>query len=135
MRGTPHGATAYRRIDAESRSPLELTVMLYDGALGLLARAREAVARGDLPNRAKAVSRALEILAALQGTLNFAEGGQIARDLDRLYAYMTTRLVDSTVKRDASALDEVSRLLSTLRSAWAEIAALAPSFPRTQEST
>lgn len=120
---TPRGAIAYRRVEAESRSPLELTVMLYDGALGSLARARDAVARGDLPARAEAVSRALEIVAALQGTLNLDEGGPIARDLDALYTYMTTRLVDSTVRRDGAALEEVSRLLSTLRSAWAEIAA------------
>jgi len=38
----PRGADAYRRVEAESRSPIELVVMLYDGVLRFVADARDA---------------------------------------------------------------------------------------------
>ncbi|HVZ24269.1 MAG TPA: flagellar protein FliS, partial [Vicinamibacterales bacterium] len=53
------GAEVYRRTEAVSRSPLELVLMLYDGALRFTTQAREAAARGDIRGRAEGVSRTL----------------------------------------------------------------------------
>jgi flagellar protein FliS len=116
------GATAYRRIEAQSRSPLELVVMLYDGALRFVTEAREATAAHQPHRRARAVSRALAVIGELQSTLNLDEGGTVAAELDRLYTYMTGRLVDVSTRKDDTALDEVHRLLLPLREAWSEVA-------------
>lgn len=118
----PRGAEAYRRIEAQSRSPVELVLMLYDGALRFVGEARDAVARRDVRARGDAISRALAIVAELQNTLNVAEGGEIAAELDRLYTYINSRLLDVTARQDAAALDEVHKVLTTLREAWTEIA-------------
>lgn len=115
------GVEAYRRVTADTRSPLELVVMLYDGAIGFVGDAREAADRNDIAGRTRAVSRALAIVMELQNNLRLDEGGDVARELDRLYSYMTTRLLDSNVKRDRRALDEVYRLLTTVREGWAQI--------------
>ena len=64
MINTPRGADAYRRMNVETRSPLELVVMLYDGALRYLGEARSAIERRDVNARAEAVSRTLAILTA-----------------------------------------------------------------------
>lgn len=117
------GADIYRRVDVQSRSPLELVVMLYDGALGSLSEARAAAARHDVRARSAAVSRTLAILGGLQSTLNVADGGTVAIELDRLYAYASQRLLDVTTKQDVSALAEIHRLLTTVRDAWHQIAA------------
>lgn len=122
----PRGAEAYRRIEAESRSPMELVVMLYDGAIRFVGEARTAIARGDVGARGQAISRTLTIVAELQNTLNIQDGGTIAQELDRLYTYITTRLLDVTVKKDAAALDEVEKVLVTLRDGWVQIAATVP---------
>lgn len=126
MMPMPRGAEAYRRVEAESRSPMELVVMLYDGALRFLAAAREAHGRRDLIARGNALSRALAIIAELQSTLNLKEGGAIAEELDRLYSYITWRLMDVNVKQDGTALDEAHKLLSTLSDAWAQTANRVP---------
>ena len=42
------GALAYRTVDAQSRSPLELVVMLYDGGIRFLGDARDAHERKDM---------------------------------------------------------------------------------------
>ena len=117
------GVDAYRRTEAQSASPMQLVVMLYDGALRFLSEARAAQTTGDLPRRAHALRRVTAIVAECHSTLDLERGGAVAADLDRLYSYISTRLLDVTVHRDATALEEVHKLMTTLRQAWAEAAA------------
>ena len=116
------GADAYRRIEAESRSPVELVVMLYDGALRFIAEARRASARNDIAARAAAIDRTLAIIAELQSTLDIEQGGPVAQELDRLYTYINSRLLDVTLRQDRGALDDAQKVLTTLRDGWAQIA-------------
>jgi flagellar protein FliS len=123
---SPRGADAYRRTAVQSSSPLGLVVMLYDGAIRFVLEARDAIARKDVSARTNAVSRALAIVAELQNTLNVKDGGEVAQELDRLYTYMSGRLLDVTAKADDEAAKEVHKLLTTLRDAWSQIAAAPP---------
>jgi flagellar protein FliS len=116
------GTRAYRVAEVQSRTPVELIVMLYDGALRFLALARDAVARRDIRTRREAISRLLAILAELQGTLDFERGGDMAVSLDALYDYMMRRIMDAAAAQDPAPLDEVRRLLETLREGWQAIA-------------
>jgi flagellar protein FliS len=120
------GAQAYIQTQVNSRSPLELVVMLYEGLGRFTGEARSAIERGDLTGKRAAVSRALAILSELQSTLNMAEGGELAASLDGLYTYMNGRLLDGSMKNDVTAFDETVKLVGTLRDAWAEIAARTP---------
>ena len=122
MQAVARGIDTYRRTNVHTRSPLELVVMLYDGALQSLGDARDALTRKDVSARTRAISRTLAILTELQGTLNMKDGGAIAEELDRLYAFAISRLVDVTTKRDASAIDEIVRVLTPLRDGWSRIA-------------
>ena len=117
-------------MEAQSKSPVELVVMLYDGAIRFTLEARDAAARRDVGARGTAVSRTLAIIGELHSTLNVKEGGTIAQELDRLYAYITTRLLDVTARGDETALDEIHKLLCTLREGWSQIAAGGPAPPR-----
>jgi flagellar protein FliS len=119
-------AQAYRRVESESRSPVELVVMLYDGVLRFAAEAREAHQRRDLRQRGIAVSRALAIVSHLQNTLDLEQGGAVADEMDKLYTYVTSRLMDVTLKQDVGACDEVVRLLSPIRDAWSQAATQPP---------
>ena len=117
------GAMAYQRVDAQSRSPLELVVMLYDGAIRFLGDASEAHGRNDHRGRATGVSKAMAIVGELRSTLNVDEGSSLALELDRLYDYMFGRLLDVTTKRDLSGIEEVQRLLMTVREGWMQVSA------------
>ena len=103
--------------------------MLYDGALRFVGEARAAVARNDIAGRSEAVSRTLDIISELQNTLNVEQGGKIAEELDRLYTYIATRLLDVT-RGDAAAADEIHKLLGTLRDAWSQATQTAPTPAR-----
>jgi flagellar protein FliS len=129
LSGQTRGAMAYRTVGAQSSSPLELVVMLYDGAIRFLQEARDANDRQDVWGRARGTSKALAIVAELHNTLNLDEGENLAHELDRLYDYMMGRLLDVTMKRDNSALEEVQGLLRTIREGWVQASAASPPRP------
>jgi flagellar protein FliS len=116
------GLDSYRQTQAQSRTPLELVVMLYDGALRFLAVARDAIERRDIPARREALSRAIAIVSELQSTLKIEEGGELAQSLDSLYGYANQKLLEAAAHNDVKAIDEVRRVFEILRDAWSNIA-------------
>jgi flagellar protein FliS len=120
------GLSTYKQTQVQSRTPLELVVMLYDGALLSIRIARHAIERRDIAARREALQRALAIISELQSTLNMEQGGSIAQSLDDLYSYATARLIQSAVDNAVGPLDDVVRLLEPLRDTWAAISGNAP---------
>ena len=116
------GLSTYRQTQVQSRTPLELVVMLYDGALKFLHQAREAIERGDIAARRDASSRALAIINELQSTLNMNEGGEIAQRLDELYGFANARILQAAAENRVAPLDEAVRVLAALRESWVTIA-------------
>ena len=112
----------YQQIEVNSSNGLQLVVMLYDGAIRFLGDAKACIQRQDLRGKAVAVDRTLAILGELQSTLKVEEGGELAQSLDRLYTYMTERIVEASLKLNVKPLDEAIKLLTILNSAWTEIA-------------
>jgi flagellar protein FliS len=116
------GAQAYLQTQVQSRSPLELVVMLYDGALRYLRETIAAMERGDLIAKRDALSKSMAIIGELQGNLDLEQGGEVAATLENLYSYMMERLSTANARRDPAPVAEVVRLVSGLRDAWAQIA-------------
>lgn len=117
----PRGIASYRQTEVQSRTPLELVVMLYDGALRFIVQGREAMLRRDIAARRQAVTRALAIISELQSTLDLKAGGEIAAELDRLYAYVAERLTRASIDQSHGPLDDAARVLTTLREGWSTI--------------
>ena len=116
------GTKQYVDTQVRSSTPLELVVLLYDAALISAATARDAMTRKDIPTRRAALSRMLAIIAELQNTLDLENGGEIAKDLDALYAWLTSRLLDATVQQSVRPIDDAVRVLKPLRDAWKTLA-------------
>jgi flagellar secretion chaperone FliS len=117
------GVNPYLQTQVQSRTPLELVVMLYDGAIRFTTEARAAIVARDVARRGNAVSRAMAILSELQSTLDMEQGGEIAVNLDKLYTFVRDRLVDASIKQDSRPLDEALKVLTTLREGWSGISA------------
>ena len=77
---------------------------------------------GRVNERYIALEKATAIVEALHGCLDYERGGEIARNLDRLYTYVVFRLQRVNLTDDASICDEVVERLGELRAAWAQIA-------------
>jgi flagellar secretion chaperone FliS len=101
--------------------PHKLIVMLMDGAVERIRAAQVCIERGDIAEKARLIHRAIAIIGELRGSLDLSAGGQVAANLSELYDYMCRRLLKGTVDNSIAALDEVSRLLLEVRSAWVAI--------------
>jgi flagellar secretion chaperone FliS len=112
----------YRQIEVNGSNRLQLVVMLYDGAIRFLGEAKACLAKNDTRGRNTAINRTLAILGELQSTLKMEEGGEVARSLDKLYNYMTSRILDSNLKGIPNGFDESIHLLRIVNSAWTQIA-------------
>jgi len=121
-------ANAYRQVGVETSvhaaSPHRLIAMLFDGYMDALTTARGAMRQGQVEIKGKAIGRAARIVdEGLKASLNMSQGGELAADLNDLYAYTTLRLTQANLRNDERALDECQRLIEPLRSAWSAIAA------------
>ena len=101
--------------------PHRLVVMLMDGALERIATARGCLTRGDTAEKARLINRAVSIIGELRSSLDFKGGGQIATNLGELYDYMCRRLLKATAENRVEMLDEVTKLLNEIRTAWVAI--------------
>jgi flagellar protein FliS len=105
----------------EDASPHRLIQMLMEGALARIAAAAGQIERGETAEKGRSIGLAISIIGGLQGSLDAKAGGEIAANLDRLYDYMTHRLVEANLSNDRQALEEVQRLLSGIKAAWDEV--------------
>ena len=104
-------------------SPHRLIQMLMEGGLTRLAQARGAMERNQTALKGELVSKAIAIVGGLRQGLDVKQGGELAVNLDNLYAYMTTRLMEANLKNDPAILEEVAGLLREVKTGWDAIAA------------
>lgn len=123
---TKSGIQAYAQVGVESAvlsaSPHQLVVLLFDGALSAMKKAMILIEQGDIPGKGQALSKAINIISnGLQSGINHEVGGELAKNLDSLYDYMTRRLLQANLHNDINAINEVVELLNNIADAWKEI--------------
>lgn len=103
-------------------SPHRLIQMLMEGGLSKLAKARGAMERGQVALKGELIGHAISIVGGLREGLDFQRGGEVAVNLDRLYEYMISRLLEANLKDSTLMLDEVTALLRDIKNGWDGIA-------------
>jgi flagellar protein FliS len=114
-------SVSIRSLVAEA-SPHRLIQMLMEGGLSKLAQARGAMERGQLGLKGELIGHAISIIGGLREGLDLAQGGDVASNLDRLYEYMGSRLLEANRKDSVVILDEVTGMLRDIKSSWDAIA-------------
>ncbi len=125
-----HGSSAgayYAKVGVESgvmaASPHQLIVLLFDGAELALRTARLHMQNGNQPAKGQAIAKVLDIInQGLLAALNRERGGDVAASLASLYDYIGRLLLQSTLHNDLQKLDEATRLLANIGSAWRDLA-------------
>ena len=103
-----------------------LIQMLFDGLTDTLVAAQGHLAHGAIQEKGKCIARASRIVIGLQGSLDFAKGGELAQNLNDLYNYVTRRLIFANAHNDMAVLQEIHGLMTEIRSAWREVPSLLP---------
>ena len=123
---SPRAASAYQRINVETSMHTidqhQLVALLYQGALGAIASARGAMARGDVLGKCSAISKAIRIIEeGLNTGLDRVDGGELAQNLGALYDYCLLRLTLANVRNDDAIMQEVQRLIEPVAQAWMDM--------------
>jgi flagellar protein FliS len=114
---------ARRYVEAEVvvSDPRRLLLLMFEGGLKFLRGARDGLAAGDLPRFMYHSQKAQGVIGELLCTLDYEAGGDIARNLARLYDFMLFHMTEGTARKSAEHYDEVLRLFASVAGAYREI--------------
>jgi flagellar protein FliS len=110
---------AYQQSSILGKSPLDLVIQVYDGAIGAFEKAGEALRKEDFNVSRDQLEKARKFLTHLYTTLDMERGGEIASHLSRLYAFVIsqTHIIEAT--KELRLIDDNVNILKNLRSGWA----------------
>jgi len=123
LRNPYYAYNQYKQNDIMQASPEELTLMLYNGAIKFVHQAMNAIDKKEIENAHTAITKAGDILAELNATLNMDY--EVSKGLRSLYVYLMERLVDANIHKNKEVLEEILPFLTELRDTWKEAMALA----------
>ena len=95
--------------------------MLYDGAIKNASFAVEHMKSGEIEKVHNCLIKAKNIVTELMATLNMEKGGDVAKNLQSLYSYMFSQLIEANMEKKTQPIVVVIELLKELRVAWVEI--------------
>jgi len=112
---------AYRKNDIVTADPKRLVLMCYDALITNLKLVKARYLEEEYEAKAKAITKSMNVINVLMEGLNFEKGGQIAKNLDAIYAYMLRRIIYAEAHKDLTVFDELINIAEELGSAWKEI--------------
>ncbi|WP_413364934.1 flagellar export chaperone FliS [Lysinibacillus sp. 3P01SB] len=119
MTAQTNAFNAYKQNSVTTASPGELTLMLYNGCLKFLGKAKVAITEKDIEEKNYNIQRAQAIIAELMSTLNMDI--EISKQMLPLYEYMNRRLVEANIQSDVAIIEEVEGLVTEFRDTWKEV--------------
>jgi flagellar secretion chaperone FliS len=131
LKGYGAYSQAYQKAAVNTVDQRKLILMLYDGAIKFLTHAVEKMEKQEHYEAHTNLIRGKSIIAELLSSLNLEHGGDIARNLQRLYAYMFNELIDANLNKEPERVQRVVHLLKELRTAWQNLKpGTAPNVPQ-----
>ena len=115
----------YQKDSIETASPEKLLILLYDGAIQFLNKAKISIESGDAEQTHNNLLGCQNIILEFMSTLDMKVGGDLARNLYNLYDYYYNTLVTANLKKDIKLVDEVLRHLMKLRETWQQAITIA----------
>ncbi|MGE7910987.1 flagellar export chaperone FliS [Lysinibacillus xylanilyticus] len=110
---------AYKQNSVTTASPGDLTLMLYNGCLKFLHKAKLAIQDKKIQEKNTNLQKAQAIISELMATLNMDI--EVSKNMMALYEYMNTRLVEANIRNDISIIEEVEGLVTEFRDTWKEV--------------
>lgn len=110
---------AYKQNSVTTASPGELTLMLYNGCIKFLGKAKVAMQNKNIEEQNINILKTQAIVDELMTTLNMDI--EISKQMLPLYEYMNHRLTEANIKNDSAIIEEVEGLVTEFRDTWKEV--------------
>lgn len=102
----------------EDASPHKLVQILMENTLDKLAKAKGFMLSNNIHDKGVSISMALASIEVLQSSLDKEKGEVISENLFNLYDYMMRSLIEANLNNNSEKIDEVIRLLTTVKEGW-----------------
>ncbi|MDD3119778.1 MAG: flagellar export chaperone FliS [Victivallales bacterium] len=114
---------AYQKVQANTATPMQRVLMVYNGINKNLKIALEAFHRDD-PSRFETINNAVQLaeklIVELKLALDMANGGELAVQLNALYVFWLNHLSQGNREKEEQKIQEVQEMVQELASGWAE---------------
>lgn len=105
----------YQTNNITTATPEKLMIMLLDGAIQFLQKAKVAIDEKNFQERSANLEAARKIIRELMRTIDLENGNDVAKHLFRLYNKMAMKLIKANVSRNSALVDEVMEDLTNIR--------------------
>lgn len=105
----------YQTSNITTATPEKLMIMLFDGAIQFLQKAKTAIEEKNLSERSTNLESARKIVRELMRTIDLENGNDVSKALFRLYNKMAMKLIKANVSRNVELIDEVLEDLMNIR--------------------
>lgn len=109
----------YKKQNVMMANPMELVIMLYNGAIKQLRLSEIEIGNANLEAANEHLQAAQDIVMELMMGLDLSYG--IAQDLLRLYEYVHHEIVAVNASKDAGGIEPVVQIMTQLRDAWEQV--------------
>ena len=125
---------AYKKASVNTLDQNKLIIMLYDGAIKNASFAVEYMKSEEIEKVHDCLIKTKNIVTELMATLNMDRGGDIAKNLQSLYSYMFSQLIEANMNKKTEPVVIVIDLLKELRAAWTQINSKKKNDAKTQNN-
>jgi flagellar protein FliS len=105
----------YQTNNITTATPEKLMIMLFDGAIQFLQKAKTAIAEKNLQERSVNIESARKIIRELMRTIDLDNGNDVSKSLFRLYNKMAMNLIKANVSKNSDLVDEVLNDMTNIR--------------------
>ncbi len=105
----------YQTSNITTATPEKLMILLFDGAIQFLKKAKTAIAENDYKARSENIDGARKIIREFMRTIDLENGNDVSKQLFKLYNRMAMNLIKANVQRNSEKIDEVIEDLSNIR--------------------
>lgn len=102
----------------KTADPLTLLLMCYDIAKASLKKAVEGIRTKNYELKYEGISKAMRVFDLLMAT---TEPNEVGRQLISSYLFITQKITEADIKKDADALEKVIGYIQELEDAWRKI--------------
>lgn len=114
----PQRANQYKATQVKTATPGQILILLYEAAIQNIKKAIECIEKKDIGGKGIYIGKTHDIVNELTNSLNFEIGGDVARNLERLYNFTTEQLVKANLESSKEILLSVQQNLETLLVGW-----------------
>ena len=105
----------YQTSNITTATPEKLMILLFDGAIQFLQKAKNAIVEKNLQERSQNIDGARKIIRELMRTIDLENGNDVSKQLFKLYNRMAMDLIKANIQKNTDKIDEVITDLSNIR--------------------